>query len=264
MDVTTLLEEFPKKEVDIFQWYLDKSSKEYWYKWKSAAYFANCFKTVSAQWLKLDWLHVTINNFWISYDYVAYKNKLLSSYPETIIDISLVYKKDTFSFSKNNWVVEYEHSIWDPFKRDTVDITWAYAIIKNRRWEFLTLLDRKELDKHKSTAKTTKIWDTWFAEMCMKTVVKKACKLHFGDDFDSIEWEDNKSYDLNLVEKPTEEETLKLEITDEVINNIKLNVIDKNPEITIEELLIKVGRKYNISEKIERTLKSLIQNNGDN
>ena len=44
-------------------------------------------------------------------DYHTYKNKLLETYPESIIDIQLVYKDDDFTFSKENGSVAYNLSI---------------------------------------------------------------------------------------------------------------------------------------------------------
>lgn len=190
------LSEYNENEVNTFLNYIKDNSKESYIKWKDATYLANKFRIVKTQWLKFDWKHITLNSHWISYDYVAYKNKLLLNYPESIIDVNLVYKDDTFEFQKENGKIIYNHKFWNPFKRKTEDIIWAYAVIKNKRWEFLTLLDKEELDKHKKTAKMQDIWNSWYAEMSLKTIIKKACKQHFGDDFDSVEEEDNNQYDL--------------------------------------------------------------------
>ena len=37
-------------------------------------------------------------------DYHTYKNKLLETYPESVIDIQLVFEEDTFNFKKENGV----------------------------------------------------------------------------------------------------------------------------------------------------------------
>jgi hypothetical protein len=53
----------------------------------------------------------------------------------------------------------------------------------------------------------------WFTEMCLKTVIKKACKLHFGDIYTWIEEIDNENYDLDkleVVDKKQKEEDLNL------------------------------------------------------
>ena len=69
-------------------------------------------------------------------------------------------------------------------------------VIKNNRGEFLTLLSRKEIDKHRATAKTDYIWKSWFREMVFKTLMKKACKYHFEDSVADIESLDNENYNL--------------------------------------------------------------------
>jgi recombinational DNA repair protein RecT len=70
-------------------------------------------------------------------------------------------------------------------------------VIKNKRGEFLTTLTKQDLEKHRKTAKTDYIWKQRYAEMCMKTIMKKACKLHFGDVFTGIEEQDNENYSLD-------------------------------------------------------------------
>jgi hypothetical protein len=46
--------------------------------------------------------------------------------------------------------------------------------------------------------------------MCLKTVIKKAVKFHFDDIYTVMEEEDNKNYDLDLIEdKPDFPEPLK-------------------------------------------------------
>jgi hypothetical protein len=79
-------------------------------------------------------------------------------------------------------------------------IIGGYCVIKNKRGEFLTLLSTTEIEQAKKVAKTTSIWDAWYAEMALKTVIKKAVKFHFDDIYTEMEEEDNKNYDLDLIE----------------------------------------------------------------
>ena len=51
-------------------------------------------------------------------DYHTYKNKLLEVYPESKIDIQLVFEKDNFSFSKENGKIIYQHKILEPFAKN--------------------------------------------------------------------------------------------------------------------------------------------------
>lgn len=188
-----------------FQKKKDGSPANPWVQYKTEEEFANFFKRVNKEGLVLDGVHVSIQATGISYDYVAYKNKMLLAYPESKIDVSLVYAEDEFSFLKENGKVIYSHKIKNPFGQQEKDIVGVYCVIKNKRGEFLTMLNREEIAKHRQVSRTDYIWRKWFREMVMKTVIKKACKQHFADIYEEIELEDNKNYDL---EKPTIEEGL--------------------------------------------------------
>lgn len=193
------LKEFNQEDVEKYASYLLKlseDSKNFWIKNYSDEKLINLFKQVSRDWLVFDWINITLQSTWISYNYVALKNKMLLVYPESIIDINLVYKWDDFNFSKQDWKVIYSHKISNPFWQKDEDIIWAYTIIKNKRWEFITLLSQEDILKHRKTAKTDLIWKLWFKEMSLKTIMKKACKLHFWDIFTNIEEIDNENNDL--------------------------------------------------------------------
>jgi len=121
------------------------------------------------------------------------------AYPESLIDVALVYKDDTFNFQKQSGKVIYTHNINNPFNQEQANIVGGYCVIKNKRGEFITILSMKNIEKHRKVAKTDYIWASWFHEMCLKTIIKKACKQHFADIFQNIETLDNEGYDL---EKP--------------------------------------------------------------
>ena len=141
-------------------------------------------------------------------DYHTYKNKLLETYPESIIDIQLVYKDDDFTFSKENGSVVYNHKINNPFQKEK-EIIGGYCVIKNKLGEFLELMDKEEILKCKAVAKMKNIWNTWESEMFLKTIIKRACKRFFYDIVKDIYDEDNKDYDLSLLDKQKEIEQSK-------------------------------------------------------
>ncbi len=183
---------------------LDKKTNKWesanpWALKKDSAWYDDCWRKIEASGLTFDGKHITLNENGVCYDYVAYKNKMLLAYPESKIDDGLVYKGDEFSFRKENGVVEYSHVLGNPFDHKESDIIGGYCIIKNKRGEFITTLSRAEIHKARQVAKTTSIWDAWFAEMCKKTIIKKAVKFHFDDIYAEMDEEDNKNYDL---EKP--------------------------------------------------------------
>jgi len=162
----------------------------------SAKKLSDLFFRVSNEGLEFDGNHITLQSTGINYDYIAYKNKMLNVYPESIIDLQLVYKDDEFSLAKNSGKVVYNHEINNPFSRNEKDIIGGYCFIKNKRGEFITTLTIEDIKKHKAVAKTSYIWNVWFAEMCLKTVIKKAVKFHFDDVYQGLNEEDNLQYDL--------------------------------------------------------------------
>jgi hypothetical protein len=200
-----LLAEYDKAAVDVFAGYClallnekdrEKKPKNPWMAHRSNTQLAGYYKAVIADGLTIDGKHVTIQKTGVSYDYVAYKNKMLLAYPESLIDVSLVYKDDNFAFAKESGRVVYTHKINNPFGQFEQDVIGGYCVIKNKRGEFLTLLSAADIEKHRKVAKTDSIWKSWFAEMALKTIVKKACKQHFADIFQSIETLDNENYDV--------------------------------------------------------------------
>jgi recombinational DNA repair protein RecT len=175
----------------------EKKNKFYYY--LTAPKLADIFLKVKSQGLTFDGKHITIQSTGISYDFVAYKNKMLVVYPESKVDLQLVYKGDIFSFAKESGVIKYSHTFKDPFNQKDSDIIGGYCVIKNRRGEFITLMDNEDLAKHRKIAKLDAMWVKWFKEMCYKTIIKKAIKYHFDDVFQDMEVEDNKAYDLEAL-----------------------------------------------------------------
>ncbi len=203
------LKKYPENQVNNFIEYLKRLSTEKhtsgenkgklknpWLQQRPDSFLINIFNVVADDGLVFDGDDITLQSTGVSYNYQAYKNKMFLAYPETIIDVSLVCKDDTFQFQKESGKVQYTHTIVNPFSRNETAIIGAYCVIKNNRGEFLTLLSKADIDKHRRVAKTDYIWKTWFAEMALKTIMKKACKQHFKDIFRTIESMDNENYDL--------------------------------------------------------------------
>lgn len=175
----------------------DGRPKNPWMQNKTPEQLAEYFKRVAKDGLVFDGEAVTLQKTGISYGYVAYKNKMLLAYPESKVDVSLVYEGDEFSFSKDSGEVHYNHKIANPFQQAEKDIIGGYCVIKNHRGEFITLLSRADIEKHRKVAKGDFIWQKWFKEMALKTVIKKACKQHFQDIYTNIEENDNENYNLD-------------------------------------------------------------------
>lgn len=203
-DIKKLLTEYNEQDVSRFAQYCvkvqteknkDNTLKNYWAAKYTAENFVYAFKKVAKEGLVFDGVHITFQSTGISYDYIAYKNKMLVAYPESKIDVSVVNEGDTFTFSKKDGRVNYKHEINNPFENNKT-IIGAYAVLKNSRGDFLTILNSEELEKHRKVAKTDFIWKQWYKEMVLKTVIKKACKQHFEDVYTVIEEMDNENYSL--------------------------------------------------------------------
>lgn len=200
--IYSILNNYDKNSVSAYISYISKllneknkgNQKNPWINYKSEEYLSECFKKVVDDGLIFDGEHVTLQNTGVSYDYVAYKNKMLLIYPETLFDVQLVRAGDNFKFSKKSGLITYQHDINSPFSE--AKVIGAYCVIKNKRGEFLTTLSAIELEKHRKVAKTDYIWANWTDEMNLKTVIKKACKQHFSDIYQVIETLDNEQYDI--------------------------------------------------------------------
>lgn len=196
-----LLKDFDSNKVDIFISYVnqlksevdkDKKIKNWWASQQKDLQYVDLFKKVYETGLFIDGDSVTITfrgKMLITYDYHAYKNKILANYPETIFDFQVVYKGDDFTFRKESGQVIYSHKMNDPFNTSKI-IEGAYGIIKNSRGEFIELLTNTDIQKMKNTSKMKNIWDAWFDRMVLKSVIKRICSVHFKDitkDIDSID-----------------------------------------------------------------------------
>lgn len=215
-----------------------------WAKTKPQEFWDECWSKIERSGLQFDGNHITINQNGVSYDYVAYKNKMLLAYPESKIDEGIVYKGDSFAFEKTNGAVDYKHILANPFNHKDDDIVGGYCVIKNKRGEFITTLSKEEINKARSVAKTDTIWKQWFAEMCRKTVIKKAVKFHFDDIYSEMEEEDNKNYDL--------EQTEEKQLPEALINAL-------NEAKTYEEVKAIYKRENNNLEGAELKAKFLYQ-----
>ena len=142
-----LLTDFNTNEVDVFFAYVnslktDKKKKNGawilkndWAPKKTDDWYIDNFKKNQLTGLKIDGIHVTLQSTGLSYDYMAYKQKMILSYPETKFDFSEIYEGDEFFFEKENGKVHYKHTFKDPFVKKIDKIIGLYCVIKNKRGE---------------------------------------------------------------------------------------------------------------------------------
>lgn len=204
------LSEFNATHVEVYVKYLkqleteldkDKKIKNWWFAQNVTEQVATeLFKQVALDNLYIDGETITIGykgKVLVTYNYQAYKNRVLNVYPESLIDLQIVNNGDTFNFRKDNGHVLYTHVLANPFDNKK-EIIGAYCIIKNRRGEFIELLNQDEIKKMKATATTQNVWNNWESEMVKKSAIKRACKTHFKDITTNIDTIDNENFDVEL------------------------------------------------------------------
>lgn len=161
---------------------------------------ASLFASVAAKGLYIDGECVLLQTRGIEvvpeYTYNAYKNLVITKYPDTVFDWGVVYEGDEYTFSKNNGKVTYTHKILNPFATNR-NIVGAYGIIRNSSGEFIELINQTDIAKFRNIAKTKNVWDTWYDRMVLKSVIKRICTTAFKDVVKEIENEDNENYDLD-------------------------------------------------------------------
>lgn len=211
-NIQTKLGDYNEVQVGIYINYLkeveaaknaQQQLKNAWFKYVTEDQAADLYKKVALdEGLFIDGDTITLSfrgKVLVNYNYQAYKNKLLTVYPESLFDIQNVYAGDEFAFEKQNGHVVYTHKIKDPFAVER-EIVGCYCIIKNSRGEFIETLNKPEITKMRAVAKTKAIWDAWYSEMVLKSVIKRACKRHFKDVVVNIELIDNENYEPEIVE----------------------------------------------------------------
>ena len=178
------------------------------------------------------------NDISIGYDYQAYKNRVIKRYPESQFDTQVVHYGEEFSFKKENGKVFYTHNFGNPFLTNK-QVIGAYCIIKNKRGEFIELINNDDINKFKASSKTQPIWDAWFSEMVKKSVVKRACKTHFKDLVEDIEEIDNENYNPNIAGKTTKQQAADKTIQrklDAINNAFSVEGLNSIPDLNTEEL----------------------------
>lgn len=225
--VALLLKDYPKGEVAIYTSYLTKLAtektrdgklKNAWFNYFTPEQAASIYRKVAIDGLFIDGDTITLQfkgAVMVSYNYQAYKNKLLQIYPETLFDVQNVYQGDKFSFKKDSGRVLYTHEISNPFAVER-KLIGCYCIIKNKRGEFIETLNETEIKKMKAVAKTQTIWELWYEEMTLKSVIKRACKRHFKDVTTNIDTLDNENNDLSQLTAPV--------VADSLLEKIKIEL----------------------------------------
>lgn len=255
---------YDKKQVAVYASYLDKLANEKdkdnqiknpWFRYFKPEEKIAIYEKVSQTGVWIDGETVTLiyrKGVSVNYDYSAYKNRVLASYPETQFDPQIVYEGDEFSFEKKNGRVIYTHKMKNPFKNDKKMIG-AYCVIKNNRGEFVTQLTPADVAKMRSAAKSDFIWKAWEDQMWLKSVIKRACKLHFKDITGAMDKIDNEeNYDLEkLVKEETPVKTDRRKLQERLITRLReLHEIDPDTAETVRAILEEKREAKELTEGI--------------
>lgn len=136
----------------------------------------------------------------------GYMNKVKSLHPNVFFDVQLVREGDTFKFAKESGSIVYTHDIGDPF--NDKKIIGAYCVVRLNNGngdESLELLNAEDFQKMKSSSRNSSTWNKWESEFWRKSVIKRACKVYFSEEVESLERIDNEDYGLEE-EEPTPED----------------------------------------------------------
>lgn len=234
------LVEYPSNEVGIFLNFLnqlenktkDGKKVNFWFGNVTELQYIDLYKKVAKDKIFIDGDTITLEYrsgaLTVRYDYHAYKNIVLSVYPETIFDVQLVCEGDDFSFRKESGKVIYSHKINSPFANKR-EIIGAYAIIKNSRGEFLETINLSDIEKMRKVARTQDVWTNWLDRMILKSVVKRICNFHFKDIVSNVEKLDNENYDLDQLKgEPVKELSEFQEKALELLSKIEMPQAKRN------------------------------------
>lgn len=168
-------------------------------------------------------------------DYRGFIYYLSKHYDDADFDIKLVFEGDTFNHWSSNGDDQYEYKK-DPARtrNDYTKVTWAFMFMtytKNgRERSKIEVMDKVELDKVKSKAKTQKVWDEWLGEMYKKAVCRRGCKLPLAAvDENAIEDIDNKNFELDRPDTANRLITL-MQTQEEILNEKRPEPKKDNPD----------------------------------
>lgn len=138
--------------------------------------------------------------------YHGYMNKVKQNHDGVFFDVQLIRGDDKFSFSKKSGSVVYEHKIANPFADD--EIKGAYCVVKFPDGnQSLELLNQRDYEEMKNSSRSKFTWEKWPSEFWRKSVIKRACKVYFAEEVESLEAIDNKDYGLEIENEDASDET---------------------------------------------------------
>lgn len=129
-------------------------------------------------------------------DYKGYIYKVKEADPSFEPTVALVYKGDTFTFSREDGKATYKHVVANAFEDSPANIVGIYCYMKTDKGSWIDVMSHKELMKVKAQSKmvTGAIWSTWELEMLKKSMVRRALKNKFNEAIAELDAIDNKLF----------------------------------------------------------------------
>lgn len=139
--------------------------------------------------------------------YKGYINRVSEYNPSVDFQVGLVFRDEPFEVDSKDGVDSYSHKVLVPFpQKDDFDkrLVGAYCYLSyeksGRFYAKLQRLSEEDIIKIRSKAKTKAVWDEWFSEQILKSVVRRSCKIPFATVVNKLDEIDNESFDM---EQPT-------------------------------------------------------------
>jgi len=146
------------------------------------------------------------NKVQLQIGYRGYLARLQSSLEGFAAHVECVYKGDTVEIVQDGLQGKVIHKRGDPFGTLTdKDIIGVYCqlsyIVAGERITIITTMNRGEIDKIRSKAKTSDIWNAWYSEKAKVACLRRACKAHFSSVTNDMDEIDNQAYELDQAAK---------------------------------------------------------------
>lgn len=137
----------------------------------------------------------------------GYVSRLRNKLQNFDIHTGIVLPGDKFSVRKEGAKETYEHVVAESnvFNNDYRNMTGAYCYIEYTvdgvQKSVVTCMSKNEITKIENTAKKKDIWNQWFDQQVIKTLVRRACKLHFNTITEELDILDNEGHAFSPMEE---------------------------------------------------------------
>lgn len=156
------------------------------------------------------------------YEGLRYEALKYSLFPIVDIEVDLLYTNDKFKMIKNCYDgASYELEIPDPFDRGEIKGGYAYIRYQDTRQNKLIVMTKEEIDNIKDKAPSSTFWDSWYKEMAMKTILRKASK--------SVPLDPKKFDDYYRLMRKIENDATEAELAKEIKQNANREPINVTP-----------------------------------